>query len=105
MTLAIDDDLLTSARAYAQAHGTTLNALVRQALRAVVLPPGDTSWRERLLAVSAQARPEVPWRWNREELYTERLDRLGFTATRARDANDLPSPARRPGRLKKRRTR
>ena len=46
ITLALDDDTLKASRVYAQRHGTTLNALVRELLVKTVVVDRDAAVRE-----------------------------------------------------------
>jgi hypothetical protein len=76
ITLAIDEELLGKARDYADRKGTTVNALVRELL-------GDTidqdkrreEARRGLLELidKSTARLGPDYKWNREEIYEERM--------------------------------
>jgi hypothetical protein len=76
ITLAIDDELLEKAREYAERKGTTLNALVRDLL-------GEEVARERRieearkglleLMRTSTARMGPDYKWNREEIYEDRM--------------------------------
>jgi hypothetical protein len=73
VTLALDDQLLQSARRYANEHGTSLNELIRRQLEQVVAPP-TVGWFESLEDHVAHAggRSSGPGRgWTREELYED----------------------------------
>ena len=72
ITLAIDDKLLKSARAFAKARGTTLNALVRSEL--LQLLEQDRRQEEARLGLLAlieesTARMGPNFKFNREDLY------------------------------------
>lgn len=76
ITLAIDEDVLEKARVIAAKRRTTVNGMVREFLI------GVTSEDERLaaarrelidLAQNSQARLGPDYKWNREELYEDRL--------------------------------
>jgi Arc/MetJ family transcription regulator len=76
ITLAIDEELLESARKYAEQKGTTVNALVRDLL-------GEEVTRERRIAEARKgllelmqtstARLGKDYKWNREEIYEDRM--------------------------------
>jgi len=83
ITLAVDEDALRGARIYAAEHDTTVNALVRDYLTRLA---GEKQAAADLEARRAQARRELvelsknspgrlgpDWKWNREELYEDRL--------------------------------
>jgi hypothetical protein len=76
ITLAIDEDVLERARVFAERNGTTVNAMVRTHLQAVV---DDHTRREAaragLLQLIDNSTAELgpDFKWNREELYEDRL--------------------------------
>jgi hypothetical protein len=76
ITLAIDEDVLERARAFAERNGTTVNAMVRTHLQTVV---DDHVRREAAragllqLIDSSTAELGPDFKWNREELYEDRL--------------------------------
>jgi hypothetical protein len=76
ITLAIDEAILEKARVVAAKRKTTVNGLVREFLI------GVTSEEERLaaarrelidLAQNSQARLGPDYKWNREEIYEDRV--------------------------------
>jgi hypothetical protein len=72
ITLAIDDELLKSVRAFAKARGTTLNALVRsELLQLIEQDQRQEEARQGLLALieNSTARMGPNFKFNREELY------------------------------------
>jgi hypothetical protein len=72
ITLAIDDKLLKSVRAFAKAKGTTLNALVRSELSQLIeQDQRQEEARQGLLALieNSKARMGPNFKFNREELY------------------------------------
>jgi hypothetical protein len=72
ITLAIDDKLLKSVRAFAKAKGTTLNALVRSELSQLIeQDQRQEEARQGLLALieNSTARMGPNFKFNREELY------------------------------------
>lgn len=74
LTLSIDDDVLKRARIRALELGTSVNALVREYLTALVSDEADLAhaWLLRLLD-EADAGGEAGARaWSRDELYEER---------------------------------
>lgn len=81
VTLAIDERLLDQARSLAERRRTSLNALVRSLLAHEVEQEDRIAWaREgmRKLIEDKQKRGEgaPPFRWNRDENYAEREDRI-----------------------------
>lgn len=76
ITLAIDDDVLVRARNYAKKHGTTVNAMVRDHLSHLLLQEEHIEEARRgLLELmdNSTARLGPGYKWNREELYADRL--------------------------------
>jgi hypothetical protein len=76
ITLAVDEDVLARAREFAKSHGTTVNALVREHLVQIVEQEHRRdAARQGLLKLmsNSEARLGPDYRWNREELYEERL--------------------------------
>jgi hypothetical protein len=77
ITLSLDEQLLRDARHYSQQHHTTLNALVRRQLEATVRPRARADHVRRLFELMDKAVAQTKgWKWNREEIYAERLSRL-----------------------------
>lgn len=76
LTLSVADDVVARAREAARQQGTSLNALVRRYLEGLagsgdgedLARQFDTLWRER-------SGHSGGWRFNRDELYEERLGR------------------------------
>ncbi|MGZ8369759.1 MAG: hypothetical protein ACXWVJ_06865 [Caulobacteraceae bacterium] len=76
ITLAIPDDLLAQARRRAAEKGTTINAFVRESLRQFVSVEDERALARRELvemAKSSSARMGSDFKWDREEIYAERL--------------------------------
>jgi hypothetical protein len=76
ITLAIDDDTLARSRDYAEKHGTTVNAIVRDHLNHLLLQEERIEEARRgLLELmdNSTARLGPNYKWNREELYADRL--------------------------------
>ena len=71
ITLSADERLIDSARAYAQAHGTTLNDLIRGYLAVLAGPMDRQSAADefRRLALEQSGCSEEGWRFNREEAH------------------------------------
>jgi hypothetical protein len=79
ITLAIDESLLEQARALAERRKTSLNALVRSLLASEIEQEDRIAAAKRgLKHLMDNSRGRLPddYRWNREELYAEREDRL-----------------------------
>ncbi len=67
ITLSMPDDLLKKGRLYAQARGTSLNALVRSLLTDTVSEPSDSI--DGIMARLEQSPGNSGgWKFNREEL-------------------------------------
>lgn len=76
ITLAIDEDLLGKARDYADRKGTTVNALVRELLGETIdQDKRREEARRGLLELidNSTARMGPDYKWNREEIYEERM--------------------------------
>jgi plasmid stability protein len=76
ITLAIDEGVLAQARAFAKSHGTTVNALVREHLvQLVEQERRRDAARQGLLDLmsKSQARLGPDYRWDREDVYEERM--------------------------------
>jgi hypothetical protein len=91
VTLAIDEDLLQRARALAEKRHTTLNAMVRSMLAHELDQEDRIAWaREGLRRLMDKSRLDMgpDYKWNREEIYAEREDRLlpGHERSRVRSA-------------------
>jgi hypothetical protein len=71
ITLAVDDEVLATVRAYAARNNTTVNALVREHLtRLARREDGAVQARQRLVELSAESAMQTgAWRWNRDEIY------------------------------------
>jgi hypothetical protein len=71
ITLSADEQLIASARAYAQAHGTTLNDMIRDYLKAVTGRRDPNEVADEFLREALEhpgCSPEG-WRFNREEIH------------------------------------
>jgi antitoxin component of RelBE/YafQ-DinJ toxin-antitoxin module len=76
ITLAVDEQVLEQARAYAERRGTTLNALVREHLAKVVREDQRIEEARRgLLELidNSTGRLGPDYKWNRDEIYADRL--------------------------------
>lgn len=76
ITLAIGEELLEKAREYAASKGTTLNALVRDQLtESIERDQRIEEARKGLLELmrTSTARMGPDYKWNREELYEDRM--------------------------------
>jgi len=71
ITLSADESLIASARVYAQAHGTTLNDLIRDYLAVLASPrdPKEVAEEFAREALEQSGCSEEGWRFNREEIY------------------------------------
>ena len=76
ITLSVDEKVLNQARALASKRGTSLNALVREYLAQVVREEELLAEAKRGLKAlmdNSTARLSPDYRWNREDIYAERL--------------------------------
>ncbi len=76
ITLAIDEEVLRGVRRYAAEHDTTVNALVRDYLADLVRGEERAAEaRRRLVKMSEESKARLgpDWKWNREEIYEDRL--------------------------------
>jgi plasmid stability protein len=70
VTLSIDDDVLRRCRAYAEAHGISLNALIRELLERAVPVSSDDAADQELNALMDDLKVSLRGkRWTRDELY------------------------------------
>lgn len=80
LTLTIDDDLLRRARIRALEQGTSVNALVRRWLEGYADAEHQRQATEEFIAIAERSTANSgaePWKWNRDEIYEERLARYG----------------------------
>ena len=78
LTLQLDADVIRQARILAARQGTSVSALVAVELSALVEREARyEDARRRALELMAAATPRGGRTWTREDLYAERLDRLG----------------------------
>lgn len=71
VTLALDDQTLKAGRAYAQAHNTSLNALIRTLLRRTVLAQESGNRLQEFYRIADRVKPDSRGRrWRRDDLYT-----------------------------------
>lgn len=74
VTLAIDEQLLERAREKLHATGKTVNQEIREHLRMIA---GDDEELEKAIeffvTTSGQGKPEPGWKWNRDEIYEDRI--------------------------------
>lgn len=76
ITLAIDDALLGEVQEIAARHKTTVEAMVRESLTEIAAKESRRAEaRKRLieLAETSQARLGPDYKWNRDEIYEERM--------------------------------
>jgi len=77
VTITIPDDVHQSLRGEASRKQLSLNALVREILSEHAIPEADDVAAEHARLVVAIGTGPNSWKWNREELYEERLARVG----------------------------
>ena len=74
VTIALNERLLAASREYAQRHGTSLNALIRDFLEETMAEPQSHPLQAFFDAVDKAPGNSRGWKWNREEIY-ERDDK------------------------------
>jgi Family of unknown function (DUF6364) len=76
ITLSVADEIVERAREVAHQQGTSLNALVRSYLESLAGRAGGQELADRFDALwNERAGHSGGWRFDREELYEERLNR------------------------------
>jgi hypothetical protein len=76
ITLSVDDRVVEQARKAAQAMGKSLNQAVRDYLEQLAGQTQRDAVVEELKGLSMKGRgPSAGWRFDRDEVYAERLDR------------------------------
>ena len=79
VTLAIDEELLERARVLAERRKTTLNAMVRSLLANEVEQEDRIAWARQGMKRLMEESPldlGSDFKWNRDEIYAEREDRM-----------------------------
>lgn len=69
ITISIEEDLLDSARNYAQEHGTSLNALIRLILERTVTCSKENPLKEMFELMDRAGGDSGGVKWTRDELY------------------------------------
>ncbi len=71
ITLAVDEQVLATVRAYAARNNTTVNALVRAHLERIARQEDKSAQaRQRLVELSRASNGRLGgWQWNRDEIY------------------------------------
>ena len=89
ITLSVDEKSLRAARIYAAEHDTTVNALVREFLNSLARASAETTAAERqtIREELAELGKRSPgrlgeWKWNRDDIYRERLSRYEYSGLR-----------------------
>jgi hypothetical protein len=78
ITLSVDEDAVERAREVARQQGTSLNALIREYIAQLAgKRTGEEIWREMEQQFAEAPGNSGGWKWNREEIYEERLGRYG----------------------------
>jgi hypothetical protein len=73
ITLSIDETIVERAREKLLATGKTVNQEIREHLAHIAGECDLKGELEFLERTSGMGKPEVSWKWNREELYEDRL--------------------------------
>lgn len=71
ITLAVDEDVLEAVRAYAKSNHTSVNALMREALRAIAEKGrrSDLAWDELFAEIDEEGAEVGQRTWTRDDLY------------------------------------
>lgn len=71
ITVSVDEKLIASAHAYAQAHGTTLNNMILEYLRGLTNPrdPKEVAEEFARTVREESGYSEEGWKFNREEIH------------------------------------
>ena len=75
VTIALNETLLRASRDYAQRHGTSLNALIRDSLEEKVGKAKAQSLQAFFDSVDKCPGHSRGWKWNREEIYEENYEK------------------------------
>ena len=68
VTISLNEKLLKTSRGYAERHGKSLNALIRELLEKTV-NDRPRRWQERFFELADKAKGNSRgWKWNREEI-------------------------------------
>jgi hypothetical protein len=73
ITLSIDEQLVERAREKLRATGKTINQEIRDHLADVAGDHDVERDIEEFLRLSGQGNPPEGWKWNRDEIYEDRL--------------------------------
>ncbi len=73
ITLSIDEQTLKRAREKLRATGKSVNQEIREHLQHIAGDEDLEKAIEFFVKTSGQGKPEAGWKWNRDELYEERL--------------------------------
>ncbi|MFW6164303.1 MAG: FitA-like ribbon-helix-helix domain-containing protein [Planctomycetota bacterium] len=69
VTISLSDELLQASRDYAQRHGTSLNAMIRELLERNVVKSKKAQLKALFELADRAGANSRGWKWNREELY------------------------------------
>ena len=90
VTLTVDEETLKAARIYAAEHDTTVSALVRDFLaslrrtKTASTAAERAKVREELFKLSEKSPGRLgDWKWNRDDIYRERLSRYEHPGLRS----------------------
>ena len=73
ITLSIDEQIVERAREKLRATGKTVNQEIREHLEHIVGDDELESAIEFFLKTSGKGKAEAGWKWNRDELYEDRI--------------------------------
>jgi hypothetical protein len=75
ITLSIDEQLVARAREKLRATGKTVNQEIREHFEHIVGDDDLEGAIEFFLNTSGEGKAEAGWKWNRDELYEDRIKR------------------------------
>jgi hypothetical protein len=73
ITLSIDEQIVERAREKLRATGKSLNQEIRDHLRLVAGDGDLEADLEFFIKTSGQGNPDPDWKWNRDEIYADRV--------------------------------
>lgn len=91
ITLSADENLIANARAYAQAHGTTLNDMIRDYLKVVTNTQDRNEVADEFLRLAREEAgcSEEGWRFNREEIHKRGREKVASARQNRSMARDI----------------
>ncbi len=78
VTIVLDEDVIRRVRELPQVREASLSTYVAELIEKEVKSQSGKEAAEKFRKLAEEIRrlPQTPWKWNREEIYAERLDRF-----------------------------